>query len=77
VPSRHDIVEYVHRLAGEEQMAVLWASHLIDEIYPEDRLIVLHKGRIKAQGAVDEVQKVTQSATIKEAFYTLTQGEQA
>ncbi|MEF3076678.1 ABC transporter ATP-binding protein [Methylobacter sp. Wu1] len=77
VPSRHDIVEYVHRLAGEEQMAVLWASHLIDEIYPEDRLIVLHKGRIKAQGTVDEVQEVTQSATIKEAFYTLTQGEQA
>ncbi len=77
VPSRHDIVEYVHRLAAEEQMAVLWASHLIDEIYPEDRLIVLHKGRIKAQGAVDEVQEVTQAATIKEAFYTLTQGEQA
>jgi ABC-2 type transport system ATP-binding protein len=77
VPSRHDIVEYVHRLAVEEQMAVLWASHLIDEIYPEDRLIVLHKGRIKAQGAVDEVQEITHAATIKEAFYTLTQGEQA
>lgn len=77
VPSRHDIVEYVHRLAVEEQMAVLWASHLIDEIYPEDRLIVLHKGRIKAQGKVDEVQEITHATTIKEAFYKLTQGEQA
>lgn len=77
VPSRHDIVEYVHRLAVEEQMAVLWASHLIDEIYPEDRLIVLHKGCIKARGTVDEVQKATHAATIKEAFYKLTQGEQA
>ncbi|WP_027158218.1 ABC transporter ATP-binding protein [Methylobacter luteus] len=77
VPSRHDIVEHVHRLAVEHQMAVLWASHLIDEIYPEDRLIVLHKGRIKAQGTVDEVQGITHAATIKEAFYKLTQGEQA
>jgi ABC-2 type transport system ATP-binding protein len=77
VPSRHDIVEHVHRLAVEHQMAVLWASHLIDEIYPEDRLIVLHKGRIRAQGAVNEVQGITEAATIKDAFYKLTQGEQA
>lgn len=77
VPSRHDIVEHVHRLAVEQRMAVLWASHLIDEIYPEDRLIVLDKGRIKAQGTVDEVRDMTHAATIKEAFYKLTQGEQA
>jgi ABC-2 type transport system ATP-binding protein len=73
VPSRLAIVDYVHRLAVEEKLAVLWASHLIDEIYPDDHLIVLHKGQVKANGTVDEVLDVTHTPTIKDAFYTLTQ----
>jgi ABC-2 type transport system ATP-binding protein len=77
VPSRLAIVEYVHQLAAEEKLAVLWASHLIDEVYPDDHLIVLHKGRIKANGTVDEVLKTTNTSMVKDAFYTLTQGEQA
>lgn len=77
VPSRLSIVEYVHRLAAEEKLAVLWASHLIDEIYPDDHLIVLHNGQVKANGTVDDVLKVTSTPTIKDAFYALTQGEQA
>ena len=74
VPSRLAIVEYVHQLAAEEKLAVLWASHLIDEVYPDDHLIVLHKGRIKANGTVDEVLKITNTSMVKDAFYTLTQG---
>jgi ABC-2 type transport system ATP-binding protein len=77
VPSRQDIVEHVHRLAKDENIAVLWASHLIDEIYPDDRIIILHKGQIKVTGLVDGVLQQTGSATIKDAFYTLTQGTQA
>jgi ABC-2 type transport system ATP-binding protein len=77
VPSRQGIVDYVHRLAVEENIAVLWASHLMDEIYPDDHLIILHKGKIKAQGAIEDILKVTASATIKEAFFMLTQGEPA
>jgi ABC-2 type transport system ATP-binding protein len=76
VPSRLSIVEYVHQLAVEENLAVLWASHLIDEIYPGDHLIVLHKGQVKANGTIDDVLNLTNSPTIKDAFYSLTQGEQ-
>jgi ABC-2 type transport system ATP-binding protein len=76
VPSRLAIVDYVHQLAAEEKLAVLWASHLIDEIYPNDHLIVLHKGQVKANGTVDDVLDATDTLTIKDAFYTLTQGEQ-
>jgi len=74
VPSRQDIVDHVHRLANEENIAVLWASHLIDEIYPDDRVIVLHKGQIKAIGSVEDVLQQTDTSTIKAAFNTLTQG---
>jgi ABC-2 type transport system ATP-binding protein len=76
VPSRQSIVEYVHQLAVDEKLAVLWASHLIDEIYPGDHLIVLHKGQVKANGTVDDVLKITNAPTIKDAFNMLTQGEQ-
>jgi ABC-2 type transport system ATP-binding protein len=76
VPSRQDIVDHVHRLVKDENIAVLWASHLIDEIYPDDRLIVLHKGQIKASGAIEGVLEQTGTATIKDAFYALTQGVQ-
>lgn len=75
VPSRKNIVDYVHRLAAEENIAVLWASHLMDEIYANDHLIVLHKGQIKANGTVDEVLQQTDVATVNEAFSRLTQGQ--
>jgi ABC-2 type transport system ATP-binding protein len=74
VPSRQDIVEHVHRLAKDDGLAVLWASHLIDEIYPDDHLIILHKGQIKSTGSVDEVLQQAGVPTIKDAFYKLTQG---
>jgi len=77
VPSRQDLVEHVHQLVQTRQLAVLWASHLIDEIYRQDRIIVLHQGQIKAQGMVDEVLAVTGTVSVKDAFYALTQGGQA
>lgn len=73
VPSRQSIVEHVHQLASRQELAILWASHLIDEIYPSDQLIILDKGVVKAQGGVDKVQKTTQTTSIHDAFYQLTQ----
>jgi ABC-2 type transport system ATP-binding protein len=77
VPSRQNIVGYVHSLVAEEKIAVLWASHLMDEIYEQDHLIVLHKGQIKANGSVDAVLKITATTTINAAFHQLTQGQSA
>ena len=75
MPSRQSIVEHVHQLAAEHDLAVLWATHLVDEIYPEDQLIILHKGQIKSKGTVDEVLKTTNTSSVNEAFKQLTQGE--
>ncbi|MCK5191093.1 MAG: ATP-binding cassette domain-containing protein [Methylococcales bacterium] len=75
MPSRQSIVEHVHQLATEHDLAVLWATHLIDEIYPEDQLIILHKGQIKGKGSVDEVLNVANALSVNEAFKKLTQGE--
>ncbi|MGB4498466.1 MAG: ABC transporter ATP-binding protein [Methylococcaceae bacterium] len=61
IPSRQGIVDYVHQLVSDEKIAVLWASHLVDEIYADDKLIVLSKGKIKAKGSVKEVLTETKS----------------
>lgn len=72
IPSRKSLVDYVHQLVSDEKIAVLWASHLIDEVYSEDRLIVLHHGKIKAMGSVPEILNLTQTDQLAEAFNMLT-----
>jgi ABC-2 type transport system ATP-binding protein len=74
MPSRQGIVDYVHRLAREKACAVLWATHLVDEIFPEDKIVVLHKGIVKAQGTLAQLLASTGAATIQTAFAELTQG---
>ena len=68
VPSRRDIVEHVHRMAREQSIAVLWSTHLIDEIYQDDRIIILHQGKICADGTVPEVIAGTGTENIADAF---------
>ena len=68
VPSRQGIVRYVHNLCEEKGIAVLWATHLIDEVYDSDHLVVLHKGTIRTEGPVDRVLKTTHSDSVQAAF---------
>lgn len=74
IPSRQAIVEHVHQLATEHGLAVLWATHLMDEVYSEDQLIVLHNGQVKESGTVTEVLQSTNTSSINEAFKQLTNG---
>ena len=67
-PSRRDIVAHVHRLAREQNIAVLWSTHLIDEIYHDDQVIILHQGKICADGSVAEVIAETGTENIADAF---------
>jgi ABC-2 type transport system ATP-binding protein len=52
VPSRQAIVAHVHALAREDGVAVLWATHLIDEVAEDDSVLVLHQGRVRADGTL-------------------------
>lgn len=72
IPSRKSIVDYVHQLVKAENIAVLWASHLMDEVYPEDHLIILHQGQIKGNGRVSAVLDATKTSNVAEAFASLT-----
>lgn len=77
VPTRADIVSHIHKLARDEGLAVLWATHLIDEIEPEDDLVVLHQGKVIAQGRADDVVTATGEPDLEGAFRALIGTERA
>lgn len=66
--SRAAITGHVHDLAGEG-LSVLWATHLTDEVRGDDQLIVLHRGRVLADGVMRDV---TGGRPLAETFLTLT-----
>jgi ABC-2 type transport system ATP-binding protein len=73
VRARADILRRVRALVVEEGVGVLWATHLIDEVGPGDGVVVLHKGRVLAQGLVADVLATTGTEAISAAFAKLTQ----
>ena len=72
IGSRQGILDHMRRLVREERLGLLWATHLIDEVAPDNRVVVLHEGKVMAAGAVDEVVRRAGAADIREAFGTLT-----
>jgi ABC-2 type transport system ATP-binding protein len=72
VPSRRQIVDHVHRLAFDEDLAVLWATHLIDEVFDRDHVVILHGGQVRADGPVSVVVRQAGCASIAEAYAKLT-----
>jgi len=74
-PTRAAIVRHIHELARRDNIGVLWATHLFDEIEPDDDLIVLSKGRVVARGEAKEVVKETGAKDLGEAFRRLIGGD--
>jgi ABC-2 type transport system ATP-binding protein len=74
IKSRADILRHVRQLVAEEGVAVLWATHLIDEVADDDDVIVLHRGRVLAHGQVSRVVEAECAGDIGAAFTRLTQG---
>jgi len=71
-PTREAIVRHIHDLAVDDNIGVLWATHLFDEVESKDDLVVIDKGRVVARGDVAAVEKETGSDSLAEAFRRLT-----
>ena len=67
--TRRDITAHVHDLARDRGLSVLWATHLVDEVRDEDALVVLHEGRVVANGRCADVRG---EAALDDAFARLT-----
>jgi ABC-2 type transport system ATP-binding protein len=72
VKARADILSHVRELVTEQGIGVLWATHLFDEIAASDDLVVLHQGRVLAQGEVNSVIAAAGAHDVNSAFMRLT-----
>lgn len=68
--SRSSLLQHVHELCGARGLAVLWATHLVDEAENADRVVVLHRGEVLRDGPPAEV--VGSADSLSQAFLTLT-----
>jgi ABC-2 type transport system ATP-binding protein len=73
VKARADILGHVRRLVAEQDIGVLWATHLFDEIIASDDLVVLHQGRVLARGSVARIIADTGAHDIDASFKRLTE----
>ncbi len=74
--SRRALVDYVHELCTTRAMAVLWATHLVDEAERADRVLVLHRGRLVAQGTPEALRARSPQDNLADAFIRITAKEQ-
>ncbi|BAL23929.1 ABC transporter ATP-binding protein [Azoarcus sp. KH32C] len=73
--SRRQLLDEVLALR-DRGVAVLWATHLVDEAEAANRVIVLHQGRILAEGRPEALAQSAGTPTLAEAFLKLTGGNQ-
>ena len=71
IGSRQMILSHVKQLCKEENLAVLWATHLIDEIDKGENVIIIDKGKILVSGEVSNVTKKAKAKNIRDAFNKL------
>jgi len=71
--TRKSITDHVHDLVQDTGLTVLWATHLVDEIRSDDRLVVLHRGEIVADGFAGII---AGDQTLSDRFLALTSGSE-
>jgi ABC-2 type transport system ATP-binding protein len=70
--SRSDLLKQLLAMRRERQVAILWATHLCDEVGDADRVIVLHKGKVLTDTTPAKLVASSGKATIEDAFLAMT-----
>jgi ABC-2 type transport system ATP-binding protein len=70
--SRGDLLKLMLTMRAERSVAVLWATHLCDEVADADRVIVLHRGKVLADTTPTQFIASAGAATIEQAFLAIT-----
>lgn len=70
--TRQRLAETVRQRCADSNVAVLWATHLLDEVEAEDPIYLLHKGAVEFEGSAQQLLGQTQAQTLVEAFNRVT-----
>jgi ABC-2 type transport system ATP-binding protein len=77
VASRESVLGIVRGLVKEKGVGVLWATHLVDEVVGNDRLVLLHRGRVRFAGLVPDLLDLAQASNLRSAFMRVTDNARA
>jgi len=66
--SRQDLLKALHADVRERGRCVLWATHWVEEALDADRVLVLHKGALLADGTPAEVTQALGESTLEAGF---------
>jgi ABC-2 type transport system ATP-binding protein len=72
IASRLDIREQVRRLVAEDGLGVLWATHILEEVNPADHVVILHRGRVLADGTGASIVHQAGADNLAQAFSGMT-----
>ena len=72
VAAREALVAHLHEICKRDGTVLLWATHLVDEVWPDDDLVVLDKGKVEAAGTVSDVLAETGCPNVLAAFRKIT-----
>jgi ABC-2 type transport system ATP-binding protein len=70
--SRRDLIAALHDEVRERGVTVLWATHLVAEADGADRVLVLHHGRLLADGTPGDVAAALGGPTLEAGFINAT-----
>ncbi len=70
--SRSDLLKLLLSMRTERSVAVLWATHLCDEVTGADRVIVLHRGKVLTDTTPAELIAKAGVSTVEQAFLAMT-----
>ena len=70
--SRRELRAVLRDEVARSNLAVLWATHWVEEALSADRVLVLHKGQLLADGTPDAVAQSLGGPTLEEAFVRAT-----
>jgi len=70
--SRRDLIAGLHDEVRERGVTVLWATHLVAEAEGADRVLVLHRGQLLADGTPDQVTAALGGPSLEAAFINAT-----
>jgi ABC-2 type transport system ATP-binding protein len=70
--SRRDLMGAIRADVAARSSSVLWATHLVEEAEAADRVIVLHKGKLLADGTPQAVAAALGGERLEAAFIKAT-----
>jgi len=75
MPSRRALVAHVRSLCRDSGLAVLWTTHLMDEIEPDDQVVLIDRGRVRAADSAARLMAASGARDMEAAFTLLLGGD--